>query len=301
MEEVETEINFSNILFENESQFLNNSFQSEINDLISENIKENNFYENSIEENISLDKKIPKIFPETNKIKSIVRKNIVSINLKDEELNLNSFKILKKADSKNLTNSLSRKTTAPVKSYTVKYDLNGSGATSSKTTDTSNSNKNNLSSKIEILNIILGEEKRTLILIENISSKINKKKFIEFINENGFKEKYDFIYFHQFNSKNINIYINFVNNFNIISFYQKFNEKKIFSNEKIILKFCTINVNDLRLIDCKEDFFQNSNYNFKIEIPLNYLSFFKKIYPKSVCIIKEKNLYNEGNFVVKKF
>ena len=28
MEEVETEINFSNILFENESQFLNNSFQS---------------------------------------------------------------------------------------------------------------------------------------------------------------------------------------------------------------------------------------------------------------------------------
>ncbi len=278
MEEVETEINFSNILFENESQFLNNSFQSEINDLISENIKENNFYENSIEENISLDKKIPKIFPETNKIKSIVRKNIVSINLKDEELNLNSFKILKKADSKNLTNSLSR-----------------------KTTDTSNSNKNNLSSKIEILNIILGEEKRTLILIENISSKINKKKFIEFINENGFKEKYDFIYFHQFNSKNINIYMNFVNNFNIISFYQKFNGKKIFSNEKIILKFCTINVNDLRLMDCKEDFFQNSNYNFQIEIPLNYLSFFKKIYPKSVCIIKEKNLYNEGNFVVKKF
>jgi hypothetical protein len=38
-----------------------------------------------------------------------------------------------------------------------------------------------------------------------------------------------------------------------------------------------------------------------MEIPLNYLSLFKKIYPKRVCITKEKNLYNEGIFVVKKF
>ncbi len=84
-------------------------------------------------------------------------------------------------------------------------------------------------------------------------------------------------------------------------FIKNFIEKQFFEWKNNIKKFNKINKFDLRLINNKEDFFQNKIYNFQMEIPLNYLSLFKKIYPKRVCITKEKNLYNEGIFVVKKF
>ena len=241
-----------------------------------------------IEENISLVKKIPKIFPKTNqkisltKVLSNQKENIdkfVKENEKEyekEETNIISFNIqyLQKNNSKIYQNSFSRKTTDIKKG----------------------------SSKIEIFNIILGEESRTLILIDNLSNKFNKKKFLETISLKGFKNKFDFIYFHTINSKSLNIYINFVNKFHIISFYEAFYKKKLDFDDKIInLKFCNIQPSDLKVNMKKNNIIENHNYDYLIEIPINYLTLFKKIYPKSVCIIKEENLYNDCNFVVKKF
>ena len=69
MSEIEVnQIDFSNILFKEESQILDNSFEFEVNDLINEK-RENEDNENDtdleIEENIIYDKNIPKIFQET--------------------------------------------------------------------------------------------------------------------------------------------------------------------------------------------------------------------------------------------
>ena len=292
MKDVEIkEVEFSNILFNYQSKFLNDSFEYEDNDLLNE---ENCLMED-IEENISFDKKIPKIFPKTNQKKSLTKQNSVSSNQKEnieklekenekeiekEETNITSFNIqyLQKNNTKTNQNSLSR-----------------------KTTDTSNSTKKS-SSKIDIFNIILGEENRTLILIDNLSNNFNKKKFLEMINLYGFKNKFEFIYFHTLNSKSINIYINFFNKFHIISFYEKFNGKKMNFDDKILnLKFCNIDPSNLKVSVNKINLIENHNYDFLIEIPINYLTLFKKINPKSVCIIKEENLYNDGFFVVKKF
>ena len=122
------------------------------------------------------------------------------------------------------------------------------------------------------------------------------------INLYGFKNKFEFIYFHTLNSKSINIYINFFNKFHIISFYEKFNGKKMNFDDKILnLKFCNIDPSNLKVSVNKINLIENHNYDFLIEIPINYLTLFKKINPKSVCIIKEENLYNDGFFVVKKF
>lgn len=285
MKEVEfEEEDFSNIIFNNQSKFLNDSFEFEFNDLINDK----NCLMEGIEENISLVKKIPKIFPKTNqkisltKVLSNQKENIdkfVKENEKEyekEETNIISFNIqyLQKNNSKIYQNSFSRKTTDIKKG----------------------------SSKIEIFNIILGEESRTLILIDNLSNKFNKKKFQETISLKGFKNKFDFIYFHTINSKSLNIYINFVNKFHIISFYEAFYKKKLDFDDKIInLKFCNIQPSDLKVNMKKNNIIENHNYDYLIEIPINYLTLFKKIYPKSVCIIKEENLYNDGNFVVKKF
>ena len=285
MKEVEfEEEDFSNIIFNNQSKFLNDSFEFEFNDLINDK----NCLMEGIEENISLVKKIPKIFPKTNqkisltKVLSNQKENIdkfVKENEKEyekEETNIISFNIqyLQKNNSKIYQNSFSRKT------INIKKG----------------------SSKIEIFNIILGEESRTLILIDNLSNKFNKKKFQETISLKGFKNKFDFIYFHTINSKSLNIYINFVNKFHIISFYEAFYKKKLDFDDKIInLKFCNIQPSDLKVNMKKNNIIENHNYDYLIEIPINYLTLFKKIYPKSVCIIKEENLYNDGNFVVMKF
>ena len=80
MKDVEIkEVEFSNILFNYQSKFLNDSFEYEVNDLLNE---ENCLMED-IEENISFDKKIPKIFPKTNQKKSLTKQNSVSSNQKE--------------------------------------------------------------------------------------------------------------------------------------------------------------------------------------------------------------------------
>ena len=286
------EIEFSNILFnnENESFFYDKSLEFEINNFINENQK-NNFYNDNnssndeFEENIISEKIIP-IFPST---KKLFYKN-ESFKEKEENENINKNII----DSKN---SINIEKTNKINNFQKTFSRRS-------TDESSNSNTKNL--KIDILNIILKEEKRTMIILEKIPIKLSQKNFIEEIDSKGFKEKYNLICFRHLNSKYINIYINFIHEFHIISFFETFNNRKMNSIDKIInLKYSNLNEYELKAIinykDILIEFNELNNIFQQIEIPLSYLTVFKKINPKAVCIIKEENMYKEGKFLVKKF
>ena len=145
-----------------------------------------------------------------------------------------------------------------------------------------------------------------MIILEKIPFKLSQKNFIEEIDSKGFKEKYNLICFRHLNSKYINIYINFIHEFHIISFFETFNNRKMNSIDKIInIKYSNLNEYELKAIinykDILIEFNELNNIFQQIEIPLSYLTVFKKINPKAVCIIKEENMYKEGKFLVKKF
>ena len=173
MSEIENnQINFSNILLQEESYFFDNSLEFEINDLIyenTENDKQSDSNSNSdIEEMVIYNKQIPKIFPNTKKL--FCRNNSIKEKEENEKIeynpNLNSFNIINSVSPKknnvNIRKSLSRKTTLDIP------------------------NKVNL--KIDNLNIILGEDKRRLISLENLPSKFKKKNLKKKLIQKDLKE-----------------------------------------------------------------------------------------------------------------
>ena len=285
------EVEFSNILYnnENESFFYDNSLEFEINDFINDE-QENDFYndsDSSIDEfeNKSCEKKIP-IFPSTKKL--FYKKKV---SFKDNEDN----------ETKNI-NMLDTKSNI----YTEKKNITNFKKTFSRRTTDQSSDSNIKSLKIDVLNIILKEEKRTMIILEKIPFKLSHKNFIKEIDSKGFKGKYNLICFRKLNSKFINIYINFIHEFHIISFYETFNNRKMNSIDKLInIKYSDLNEYELKVVinykDILIEFNELNNIFQQIEIPLSYLTVFKKINPKAVCIIKEENMYKEGKFLVKKF
>lgn len=175
--------------------------------------------------------------------------------------------------------------------------------------------------KIDVTNIITGEEKRTTIEINKIPKKYNLKAIKEELNNRGFKGKYDYISFEVNdrynndinNSINPNckkIYINFVDPLHIILFYY-FVQKKYFNFKN--------NINDIQYSDfeyltkaniylepnnkLKNSFNnknQKSNLINKIEIPKEYLDFYKKVNPNDVCINSKESHFRTEVFFVKK-
>jgi hypothetical protein len=175
--------------------------------------------------------------------------------------------------------------------------------------------------KIDITNIITGEEKRTMIEINKIPKKYNLKAIKEELNNKGFIGKYDYISFEvndRYNNdinnlinpnfKKINI--NFVDPLHIILFYY-FVQKKYFNFKN--------NINDIQYSDfdylpkaniCLEsnnklkNSFNNknkkSNLINKIEIPKEYLDFYKKVNPNDVCINSKESHFRTEVFFVKK-
>ena len=175
--------------------------------------------------------------------------------------------------------------------------------------------------KIDITNIITGEEKRTMIEINKIPKKYTLKAIKEELNNKGFIGKYDYISFEVIdrynndinnlinpNFKKINI--NFVDPLHIILFYY-FVQKKYFNFKN--------NINDIQYSDfdylpkaniCLEsnnklkNSFNNknkkSNLINKIEIPKEYLDFYKKVNPNDVCINSKESHFSTEVFFVKK-
>ena len=178
-----------------------------------------------------------------------------------------------------------------------------------------------LKKKIDITNIITGEEKRTMIEINKIPKKYNLKAIKGELNNKGFKDKYDYISFEAIdrynndinnliNPKCKKIYINFVDPLHIILFYYLV-QKKYFNFKN--------NINDIQYSDfhyipkaniCLESKNKQKNsFNIKnkkanlinkIEIPKEYLDFYKKVNPNDICINSKESVFRIEVFFVKK-
>ena len=154
-----------------------------------------------------------------------------------------------------------------------------------------------------------------MIEINKIPKKYNIKTFKEELNNKGFNGKYDYIsdesidrYNPESNSNFKKVYINFVEPLNIIIFcylYQKkyFNFKgninEIQYSEQIQKKnICSESNNNVKISDnnVQKKNFQSS----KIEIPREYLDFYKKVNPNDVCINIKDSYFGIDTFIVKK-
>ncbi len=138
---------------------------------------------------------------------------------------------------------------------------------------------NNIKRKIDITNIITGEDKNTMIEIKKIPMKYNIKTFKEELNNKGFNGKYDYIsyepidrYNPESNSNFKKVYINFVEPLNIIIFcylYQKkYNE--IQYSEQMHKNNIFLESNNLKN-SCNSTPKKNNSKNCKIEIPIDYI------------------------------
>ena len=255
-------LNFSNIKIKDSDSFLNDSIEFDLNYLLTEVKKSSSFSDISqkdFDEN-----------PKINKIKIL--------NTKSNKENQSNDK----NDNKNLSNN--------IKKITNENDLSSSTKSS-----ISKTNKN-LSNKIDIENILIEKETRTLIFITNISKKMTEKKFRdEILYKNEFKEKINFFYFDDEKKSFNSCYVNFINSMDIILFYEIFNQKKYFDS-KIIIKF-----SDKKIFP-ELKFSTMKLKNLYSELPLKYLNLFKKLHNNNyICIIKDKNnFYKEyGTFLIK--
>ena len=175
--------------------------------------------------------------------------------------------------------------------------------------------KNNNSSndnKIKIDDIIIGKEKRTTLMLRNIPNKYTLNNVVDEI-DRSFWGKYDYINLPIDYERKLNLgyaFINFVDPMHIILFYETYHLKKwskYKSDKKMDMTYA--DKQGKKDINCKDDqtYFAIEDKRFvfnslqpKIEIPVSYLNFFRKIYPNSVCILEDKNdFYNDKCFVVK--
>jgi len=176
--------------------------------------------------------------------------------------------------------------------------------------------------KIDITNIITGEEKRTMIEINKIPKKYSLKAIKEEMNIKGFKDKYDYISFEVIDRYNndINnlanpnykkIYINFIDPLNIILFYYLVQKKYFnFKNNINDIQYSNFDYLPKTNINLEPNNILKNSFNIKnkksnlinkIEIPKEYLDFYKKVNPNDVCInSKESNFRIEVFFVKKK-
>jgi len=260
-------LNFSNIKNKDSNSFLNDSIEFDLNNLLTEVKKSSSFSNNSqdFEEN-----------PKINKIKILHTKS-------KNENKIKNF--IEKTEDKKFNSK-------EIKKNNNEYDL----STSTSKSSISKTNKNILSNKIDIENILIEKETRTLIFITNISKKITEKKFRdEILYKNEFKEKINFFYFDDEKKSFNSCYVNFINSMDIILFYEIFNQKKYFDS-KITIKFSD-----------KKSFPELKFSTMKLknsicELPLKYLNLFKKFHNSNyICIIKDKNnFYKEiGTFLIK--
>ena len=209
--------------------------------------------------------------------------------------------------------------------------------TSDKTTATSLDCKNNKFSisidndisyegkKINIINIICGVNKNTMLEIQNIPKKYSLKSFKEELNSKGFKFKYNYLFFEEtdrytdnndiiennINDINVNedyhkAFINFVDPLHILIFYELYQNKffEIKSNKAINIiyselkpkrKINLINTNDKNC--CSEN---KKNEKSLIEIPLKYWDLYKSFNSKDQCMFNLNNIFETETFIVKR-
>ena len=185
----------------------------------------------------------------------------------------------------------------------------------SRNTKNSNSNNKNKAKgkekqKIDIIDIISGKDKRTTLMLRNIPNKYKLNDLVKEIDA-SFWGKYDYINLPIDYERKLNLgyaFINFVDPLHIILFYETYHNKmwKLYkSGKKMDMTYA--DKQGKKDINCKDEqtyYAQCDNrFNFKslnpkIQIPIGYLDYFRKIYPKSVCKEEHCSIYENQCFQV---
>ena len=183
-----------------------------------------------------------------------------------------------------------------------------------KNNKNSNSNNNKTKEKekqkIDIIEIISGKDKRTTLMLKNIP---NKYKLNDLVNEIdiSFRGKYDYINLPIDYERKLNLgyaFINFVDPLHIILFYETYHSKRwtLYKSDKK-MDMAYADKQGKKDINCKDEqtyYAQNDkrfvfkSLNPKVQIPIRYLDYFRKIYPKSVCVEEKCPIYKNPCFQV---
>ena len=282
-------------------------------------MKLNHLYSNNINEanqNLFLLNQI------NNKNKLCINNNLVNNN--SSQIDLNFFNI----NNININNRAKTKyETFPKKNGSCNTTLNKSiqkKNSNKKEEENNNQNKKKTSNQksdldaskniINLLEVFLCKDRRTTLMIKNIPNKYTISSFLEEINLN-FKFTYDIFYLpiDYVNKCNLGFaFINFVEPFHIILFYElyrgkkwkKFNSDKIcellyakFQGKKeLITHFEKGKVLSMESEEKRPLILPTPNPLPKISLPLYYLELFIKIYPNISYEIKDcKNRNNNNN------
>ena len=177
-----------------------------------------------------------------------------------------------------------------------------------------NKNLDTPRNKIYLENIIRQKDKRTTIMIRHIPNKYTIKLLVNELNL-YFKDKYDLIYLpiDIVNCCNLGFgFINFTNNFHILSFYEHYYGKKwrkFNSDKKCELAYAKIQgkENLMKNIILSENYNneknipiyylnQNINKENNISIPLKYLQAFLNFYPFASFIVVDNQSFVVNSF-----
>ena len=164
--------------------------------------------------------------------------------------------------------------------------------------------------KIDIIEIISGKDKRTTLMLRNIPNKYKLNDLVKEIDK-SFWGKYDYINLPIDYERKLNLgyaFINFVEPLHIILFYETYHNKRWMlykSDKKMDMTYA--DKQGKKDINCKDEqtyYAQYDNrFNFKslnpkIQIPIRYLDYFRKIYPKSACVEEKCPIYQNPCFQV---
>ena len=167
---------------------------------------------------------------------------------------------------------------------------------------------------INIENILRNRDKRTTLIIRNIPNKYTIALLLKELNIN-FENKFDIVYLPQDYINNSNLgfgFINFVNPFHLVLFYEEFINKKwnFFNSKKrcnlayskyqgknelikyILTKLGISNL-DNNSENIKKSFYIDNNKNLRapIEIPINYLNYFLSYHRFANCHVKDTKVF----------
>ena len=147
-------------------------------------------------------------------------------------------------------------------------------------------------------------------MLRNIPNKYKLNDLVKEIDK-SFWGKYDYINLPIDYERKLNLgyaFINFVEPLHIILFYETYHNKRWMlykSDKKMDMTYA--DKQGKKDINCKDEqtyYAQYDNrFNFKslnpkIQIPIRYLDYFRKIYPKSACIEEKCPIYQNPCFQV---
>ena len=288
-------LNFNNQY--NQNNFNSFGFNNDININLSQNLNLNSVY--SKINLIKANNEITMIQQKQNQLKN--NQNLIDFVLNHNINNVNNKKILN-----NIIKNLNKK---QINNYRKKNSKN-----------TNNSNKRKLfnplpdsereKNKINLIDIIQFKDKRTTLMIKNIPNKYTLSSFLDEINT-YFKNTYDIFYLpiDYINKCNLGFaFINFVEPFHIILFYELFRGKKWkkFNSDKICeLLYAKIQGRNELISHFEKGkvlSFDSENkrplilpvpYPLpRINLPCYYLNLFVKLYPFVIYTINNSETYN---------